>query len=113
MSIAECTDDGIEGPSTQMVVCCGGQLRPGEMLSHRSSSMSRSSTRPPPCSRRYIARSIQPDPSRHGVHCPQDSREKNLVIRQAARTTQVVESMTTTEPEPSIEPASPTSSWPR
>ena len=31
-------------------------------------------------------------------------------MRQAARTMQVAESMTTTEPEPSMEPASPTSS---
>ena len=61
---------------------------------------------------RYMIRSSQPEPSRHGVHWPHDSREKNLVIRQAARTTQVAESMTTTEPEPSMEPASPTSSWP-
>ena len=34
-------------------------------------------------------------------------------MRQAARTMQVEESMTTTEPEPSMEPASATSSWPR
>ena len=66
--------------------------------------------RPPPCSRRYIARSIQPEPSRHGVHCPQDSREKNFVMRHAARTTQLVSSKTTIEPEPSIEPFSATSS---
>ena len=38
--------------------------------------------------------------------------QKKRVIRHAARTTQVVSSMTTIEPEPSIEPASPTSSWP-
>src|SRR5487761_1970969 len=102
--IAECTDDGIDGPSTQIVVCWGGQVSPGAMLSQRSSSRSMSSMRPPPCSMRYIARSIQPEPSRHGVHCPHDSREKNLVMRHAARTTQLVSSMTTIDPEPSIEP---------
>ena len=62
---------------------------------------------------RSMIRSSQPEPSRHGVHWPHDSREKNLVIRQAARTAQVWSSMTTTEPDPSIEPASATSSWPR
>ena len=61
---------------------------------------------------RCRTRSSQPEPSRQGVHWPQDSRAKNLVIRQAARTMQVVVSMTTIEPEPSIEPASPTSSCP-
>ena len=106
----EAMDDGIEGPSTQMVVCCGGQATPGEMLSHTSMSRSRSSSRPAPFSIRYMIRSNQPEPSRHGVHWPQDSREKNLVMRQAARTTQVAESMTTIAPEPSIEPAAPTSS---
>ena len=44
-------------------------------------------------------------PSRQGVHCPQDSWAKNRTIRSAARTTQVVSSMTTTAPDPSIEPA--------
>ena len=40
-----------------------------------------------------------------GVHWPHQTRaEKNLVMRQAARTMQVAESMTTTEPEPSMEP---------
>ena len=34
-------------------------------------------------------------------------------MRQAARTAQVWSSMTTTEPEPSMDPASATSSWPR
>ena len=33
--------------------------------------------------------SIQPEPSRHGVHWPHDSRWKKRVTRQAARTTQV------------------------
>src|ERR1035441_4476325 len=98
-------DGGIEGPSTQIVVCCGGQLTPGLMLSQTSIKRSRSCSRPPPCSIRYMIRSSQPEPSRHGVHCPHDSRKKNLVIRHAARTAQVVESMTTTDPEPSIEPS--------
>ena len=54
---------------------------------------------------RSMILSSQPEPSRHGVHWPHDSREKNLVMRQAARTVQVWSSMTTTEPEPSMEPA--------
>src|ERR1035438_768815 len=103
MVMAEAIEEGMEGPSTQMVVCCGGQATPGEMLSQRSIRRSRSSSRPAPFSIRYMMRSSHPDPSRQGVHCPHDSREKNLVIRHAARTTQVEESMITTEPEPSME----------
>src|SRR5580704_4692163 len=100
MRMPEAMDEGMDGPSTQMVVCWGGHATPGEMLSQRSIRRSRSSSRPAPFSIRYMIRSNQPDPSRHGVHCPQDSREKNLVMRQAARTMQVEESITTTDPEP-------------
>ncbi len=110
MATAEMIEEGMDGPSTQIVVCCGGHCSPGEMLSLTSRSRSRSSSRPPPCSMRYSTRSSQPDPSRQGVHWPHDSLEKNLVIRQAARTMQVDESMTVMAPEPSIEPASATSS---
>src|SRR5580693_8310714 len=100
MRMPDAMDEGIDGPRTQMVVCCGGQATPGEMLSQRSMRRSRSSSRPSPFSIRYMMRSSQPDPSRHGVHCPHDSRAKNLVIRHAARTMQVAESITTIEPEP-------------
>jgi len=86
---------------------------PGEMLSQRSMRRSRSSSRPAPFSIRYMMRSSHPDPSRQGVHCPHDSREKNFVMRHAARTTQVDESMITTEPEPSMEPAWPDLILPR
>ena len=90
IEMAEAMDEGMEGPSTQMVVCWGGQPRPGGCCRTRPCSRSRSSSRPGPVSIRYRIRSSQPEPSRHGVHWPQDSRGKNLVIRQAARTTQVV-----------------------
>ena len=45
-------------------------------------------------------------PSRHGVHLPHDSCSKNSVVTSALRTMQVVSSMKTTAPEPSIVPAS-------
>src|SRR5271155_4604687 len=104
MEMVDVIEEGIDGPRTQMVVWRGGQLSPGEMLSLTSNSRSRSSSRPAPFSIRYRTRSSHPDPSRHGVHWPQDSRAKNLVILHPARTAQVVESMTTIEPEPSTQP---------
>src|ERR1017187_6610771 len=112
IEIPAAIDGGIEGQSQPIVVFSGGQLTPGLSLSQTSINRLSSCSRPPPCSIRYMIRSNQPDPSRHGVHWPHDSRKKNLVMRQDARTAQVVSSMTTTEPEPSIEPAAPTSSWP-
>ena len=111
--MAEVIEEGMDGPSTQIVVFCGGQPRPGAMLSHTSSSSSRSDSRPWPSSMRRMILSSQPPPSRQGVHWPHDSRWKNRVMRQAARTMQVVSSMTMTEPEPSMEPALPTASWSR
>ena len=57
--------------------------------------------------------SSQPEPSRQGVHWPQDSLWKNRVSRQAARTMHVVSSMATIEPDPSMVPFLPTSSWSR
>src|SRR5205823_186844 len=113
MRTAEVIDEGMDGPSTQIVVCLGGQDKPGAMLSHTSNSRSRSSSRPAPSSMRYMTLSSQPAPSRHGVHWPHDSWWKKRVMRQAARTAQVVSSMTTIDPEPSMDPALPTSSWSR
>ena len=104
--MADAIDDGMDGPSTQMVVCWGGQVSAGGdvvagveqqvevLLAARDRSR---------CARMIF--SSQPAPSRHGVHWPHDSRKKNLVMRQAARTAQVWSSITTTEPEPSMEPA--------
>ena len=70
------TAGGIDGPSTQMVVWAGGQVTPGEMLSHTSMSRSRSDSRPWPSSIRSRIFSSQPLPSRQGVHWPHDSRWK-------------------------------------
>src|SRR5581483_4635310 len=110
MRTADVIDEGIDGPRTQIVVCRGGQDKPGAMLSHTSNRRSRSSSRPAPLSMRYMTLSSQPDPSRHGVHWPHDSWWKKRVIRHAARTAHVVSSMTTIDPEPSMNPALPTSS---
>src|SRR3954463_15522766 len=104
MRMAETTEEGMDGPRTQIVVCRGGQDKPGAMLSHTSRRRSRSSSLPAPCSMRYMILSTQPAPSRHGVHCPQDSWWKKRVMRQAARTAHVVSSITTIDPEPSIDP---------
>ena len=87
-----------------MVVWAGGQVTPGEMLSHTSMSRSRSASRPWPFSMRSRIFSSQPPPSRQGVHWPHDSRWKKRTMRQAARTMQVVWSMGMTEPEPAMEP---------
>src|SRR5207237_2914283 len=73
MRTADVIEEGMDGPSTQIVVCRGGQDKPGAMLSHTSNSRSRSSSRPAPSSMRYMTLSSQPAPSRHGVHWPQDS----------------------------------------
>src|SRR5687767_911629 len=90
---AETMGGGIDGPSGQIVVMAGGHLdghcTPGEMLSHTSISRSRSSGRPAPFSMRYMIFSSQLLPSRHGVHWPHDSREKNFTSRHDARTMHV------------------------
>ena len=78
----------------------GGQVTPGEMLSHTSMSRSRSDSRPWPSSMRSRIFSSQPLPSRQGVHWPHDSRWKNRTMRQAARTVQVVWSMAITDAGP-------------
>ena len=70
------------------------------MLSQTSISRSRSLSLPSPSSMRRRIFSSQPEPSRHGVHWPQDSRWKKRVILHAARTTQVVSSITTTDAGP-------------
>ena len=64
--------------------------------------------RPRPSAIRCRIRSSQVVPSRQGVHLPQDSRAKKRTRRRAASTASVVSSITTTAPEPSIDPASPT-----
>ena len=53
---------------------------------------------------RYSTFSIQPVPSRHGVHFPHDSCAKNFASRHATRIGSVVSSNTITAPEPSITP---------
>ena len=104
--IPEAIELGIDGPKGQIVVCAGGHLTPGEMLSHTSMSRSRSASRPWPSSIRRMIFSSQPDPSRQGVHCPQDSRWKKRVIRHPTRTGHVVSSIAVMAPEPAMEPAS-------
>src|SRR4051794_18114544 len=101
MRMADMIDDGVDGPSTQTVVWAGGHDRPGAMLSQTSTRRSRSSSRPEPVSMRWRIFSNQPVPSRHGVHLPHDSLEKNFVHRQAVRTMHVVSSITTIDPDPS------------
>ena len=100
--------DTADGPSGQIVVCLGGQVIAGLMLSQMSSSLSTSAGRPWPSSMRRRIFSSHDVPSRHGVHLPHDSRAKNRTIRHAALTASVVSSMTTMAPEPSIDPAAPT-----
>ena len=90
------------GPSAQIVVCENGALRPGTMLLPNESSRSRSSGRPCPCNIRYRTFSIQPEPSRHGVHLPHDSCAKNFASRQLTSSGSVSSSNTVIEPEPSI-----------
>ena len=81
---------------------------PGEMLSATSSSSSRSLGRPWPSRMRWRIFSSHEVPSRQGVHLPQDSRAKKRTTRRQALTASVVSSITTMAPEPSIEPAPPT-----
>src|SRR5689334_19587800 len=92
---------GIDGPSGQIVVMFGGHFdghwTPGLMLSHTSISSSRSSMRPSPDSMRCMILSSHDEPSRQGVHWPQDSREKKRTRRHEARTMHVVWSITTIE----------------
>jgi hypothetical protein len=88
-----------------MVVWRGGHAIPGLMLSLTSSSSSRSLGRPSPARIRYRICCSQVVPSRHGVHLPHDSWAKKRTIRAHAFTASVVWSMTTTAPEPSMEPA--------
>ena len=52
---------------------------------------------------RYSTFSIQPVPSRHGVHLPHDSCAKNFASRHATSSGSVVSSNTITAPEPSID----------
>src|SRR5262249_8223162 len=102
--------DTADGPSGQIVVWLKGALSPGQMVSPTSRSMSRSTARPSPFHMRYRTFSIQPVPSRHGVHLPHDSWAKNLARRQATLMGSVSWSKTITAPEPSITPYLPTSS---
>ncbi len=105
---AEAMGDTADGPSGQMVVCFGGQVMVGLMLSHTSSNRSRSPGRPWPSRMRCRIFSSQVVPSRHGEHLPHDSRAKNRTMRSAAFTMSVVSSITTMAPEPSMDPALPT-----
>ncbi len=105
--IAETIGIAADGPKKQIVVIGYGKPRPGAMLSHTSKRRSRSLIRPSPDSMRCMIFDSHPVPSRQGVHWPQDSRSKKRTRRQAARTMQVVSSMTTIDPEPSIEPPPP------
>ena len=62
------------GPSGHRVVCVNGAVATlGEMPEPTLINRSRSSGRPSPCDMRYSTFSIQPVPSRHGVHLPHDS----------------------------------------
>ena len=65
----------------------------------------RSFSSPRPSSIFQSSRCSQPVPSRQGVHCPHDSCAKNRAVIQAARTMQVVSSMTIGVPVPKSEPA--------
>ena len=58
-----------------------------------------------PATMRSSTRCIQPVPSRHGVHWPQDSLWKNWLMRQANLTQQTLSSSTTIAPEPRPEPS--------
>ena len=112
--MAEAIDDGIDEPRTQIVVCCGWPRHAGRQVV--ADVHEQVDVRLAPVAVLDAPQDLlEPAgcPSRHGVHCPHDSRQKNRVIRHAARTTQVVSSITTIEPDPSMDPASPTSSWPR
>ena len=53
---------------------------------------------------RYSTFSIQPVPSRHGVHFPHDSCAKNLASRHATSSGSTESSNTITAPEPSVTP---------
>src|SRR5262249_10125599 len=75
------TGDMMLGPNAQIVVCANGALSPGTMLSPKSSIRSRSCGRPSPFAMRYRILSIQPEPSRQGVHLPHDSWAKNFTNR--------------------------------
>ena len=103
--MADAIGDTADGPSGQIVVCLGGQVIPGLILSHTSRRRSRSSGLPFPSIIRCSNYSSQFVPSRHGAHLPQDSREKNLTTLWHALTMSVFSSMTTIAPDPSIEPA--------
>ena len=52
---------------------------------------------------RYRIFSIQPEPSRHGVHLPHDSWAKNFASRHATSSGSVVSSNTMIAPEPSMD----------
>src|SRR4029453_7566120 len=104
---AEAIGDTADGPSGQIVVCLGGQVMAGLMLSQMSSSLLTSEGRPWPSSMRRRIFSSQAVPSRHGVHLPHDSRAKKRTTRQAALTASVVSSLTNMEPHPRLAPARP------
>ncbi len=106
--MADAIGETADGPSGQIVVCRGGQVIPGLMLSATSTSMATSAGRPWPSRMRARTFSSQLVPSRQGVHLPQDSRAKKRTTRWQARTASVSSSITTMAPEPSIEPALPT-----
>ena len=65
--------------------------------------------RPWPSRIRWRIFSSQPVPSRHGEHLPHDSLAKKRTRRWQAFTASVLSSMTMMAPEPSIDPAAPTS----
>ncbi|MBA7658041.1 hypothetical protein ES703_65989 [subsurface metagenome] len=69
------------------------------------SRSSMSSSRPLPSVIRVSISSICRVPSRHGVHLPHDSAWVKLRKNRAISTMQVVSSMTTIPPEPTIEPS--------
>ena len=94
-----------EGPSGHIVVCLGGQLIPGLILSQISRSSSKSWLLPLPSIILCRIFSNQLVPSRQGAHFPHDSLAKNLTTLWQALTMSVVLSITTIAPEPNIEPA--------
>ena len=87
------TLDTTDGPSGQIVVWVNGAfVTPGEIELPTLKSRSRSPGRPWPCEIRYSTFSIQPAPSRHGVHLPQLSWAKNFASRHATSAGSVVSS---------------------
>src|SRR5690606_24487040 len=104
-SLRAMTGETADGPSGQIVVILGGQLRPTLIPSDTAMSRSRSIALPCPSSIRRRIISIQVVPSRQGVHWPHDSWAETRTPRSAARTTQASSSMPATRRDRIVGPA--------